>query len=224
MPAIHPKPDSKGTVVTILNPSRPTGRSSWTDPSRVARATPDQRMPAIINGIPIMRAMPPTGCQGWEELVVARSARSTKPLRTGKKQASAGAVVVEPDRRVWLVEPTNGFWGYVRTFPKGTETPGYSLAATAAKEVFEETGLLVEIGPPLIDVERSKSVCRYFLACRIDGDPSDMGWESQAVCLVPLAELSKMLPSRYDRPMVKKLMRTLKARRPPWRPFQPQFR
>jgi hypothetical protein len=45
----------------------------------------------------------------------------------------------------------------------------------AAKEIFEETGLLVEIGPFLFDAVRSRSVCRYFLARRISGDPSDMG-------------------------------------------------
>ena len=208
----HPKSDSKGRVVVIVNPSQPTDPASWGDPSGVARATPGYTMPAIINEIPITRAMPPTGFKSWENLVVDRSARSMKPLKlTPGKKASAGAVIHEPDGRVWLVEPTNGFWGYVRTFPKGTNEPHYSLAATAAKEVFEETGLLVEVGAPLIDTERSKSVCRYFLGRRIGGDPSDMGWETQAVCLVPLAQLLKMLPSEYDTPIVKELMMTLKA-------------
>jgi ADP-ribose pyrophosphatase YjhB (NUDIX family) len=99
----------------------------------------------------------------------------------------------------------------VRTFPKGTRKPGYSLAATAAKEAFEETGLLVEIDVPFIDAPRSKSVCRYFLARRFGGDPSDMGWETQAVCLVPLAQLPEILPSEFDTPIVEKLMVTLNA-------------
>jgi 8-oxo-dGTP pyrophosphatase MutT (NUDIX family) len=63
---------------------------------------------------------------------------------------------------------------------------GLSLAANAAKEVFEETGLLIEVGQPLIDTERTASVCRYFLGQRIGGDPSNMGWEAQAVCLTPV--------------------------------------
>ena len=92
----------------------------------------------------------------------------------------------EPDGRVWVFEPTNKFGGYVRTSPKGTVVSGRSLAANAAKEVFEETGLLIEVGQPLIDTERTASVCRYFLGQRIGGDPSNMGWEAQAVCLTPV--------------------------------------
>jgi hypothetical protein len=87
---------------------------------------------------------------------------------------------------VWVFEPTNKFGGYVRTSPKGTVVSGLSLAANAAKEVFEETGLLIEVGQPLIDTERTASVCRYFLGQRIGGDPSNMGWEAQAVCLTPV--------------------------------------
>jgi ADP-ribose pyrophosphatase YjhB (NUDIX family) len=91
-------------------------------------------------------------------------------------------------------------------FPKGTKEHQYSLAATAAKDVYEETGLLVEIESQLIDVERSETVCRYFLAQRINGDPTDMGWETQAVCLVPIDLLRQLLPSEYDRPIVDMLV------------------
>ena len=108
-----------------------------------------------------------------------------------------------------LVEPTNSYWGYVRTFPKGTRKPGYSLAATAAKEAFEETGLLVEIDVPFIDAPRSKSVCRYF--SRAGLWRSLYGLEDLAVCLVPLAQLPEILPSEFDTPIVEKLMVTLNA-------------
>ena len=144
--------------------------------------------------------------------MVERSPRNIQPLKLKPgKAASAGAIIREPDGRIWLVEPTNKFFGYERTFPKGTKEPHCSLAATAAKEVFEETGLLVEIGSFLIDVDRTASVCRYFLGHRIDGDPSEIGWETQAVCLVPLAQLSEMLPHECDKPIVEALMMTLSA-------------
>ena len=197
--AIHLKRDSKGRVVTILEPSQATEASTWADAQRVATATPGSAIPVSINGIKVTHPIAPVGPQGWEKLVVDRGVLASSPLqlKPGKK-ASAGAVVLEPDGRVWLVEPTNRFWGYERTFPKGANESGYSLSATAAKEVFEETGLLVEIGPLLIDVERTNSICRFFIGYRVGGDPSEMGWESQAVCLVPLRLLSEMLKSKYD--------------------------
>jgi 8-oxo-dGTP pyrophosphatase MutT (NUDIX family) len=54
------------------------------------------------------------------------------------ERAAAGAVVMEPDGRLWLVAPSNGFGGYLATFPKGRVEPGISLQATAIREVWEE--------------------------------------------------------------------------------------
>ena len=74
----------------------------------------------------------------------------------------------------------------------------------------------------------SPAILRYFLSRRIGGDPSDMGWETQAVCLVPvavLAEQEEMLPSEYDRPILLELLNWLSSKSLPltWstNPFSP---
>jgi hypothetical protein len=54
-------------------------------------------------------------------------------------------------------------------------------------------------------VERSTSVTRYYRAKRVGGDPTDMGWESQAVNLVPRKELVNHLKNKYDMPLVNAL-------------------
>ena len=55
------------------------------------------------------------------------------PFPETRKKRAAGAVIVEPDGRVWLCEPTNHHGRYQRTFPKGTRDAGWSLEATAAR-------------------------------------------------------------------------------------------
>lgn len=48
---------------------------------------------------------------------------------------------------------------------------------------------MVELVAFLCDVARSQSFTRYYRARRMGGTPSAMGWESQAVLLVPRAHL-----------------------------------
>ena len=57
----------------------------------------------------------------------------------------------------------------------------------------------------LIDVKRSQSYTRYYLAERVGGNPADMGWESQAVALVPQLQLLQVLNSSNDHPIVEAL-------------------
>lgn len=114
------------------------------------------------------------------------------------KDSAAGAVVVEADGRIWVIAPTNGYGGYLRTFPKG-RLNGMSPHGTAVKEVFEETGLRVELTGYLCDAIRSVTIARYYLARRLGGSPAAMGWESQAVLLVPPVQLSKVLQHPNDK-------------------------
>lgn len=62
---------------------------------------------------------------------------------------SAGAVITDEAGRVLLVqrgkEPQKGLW----SLPGGRCEPGESLAQTVAREVWEETGLRVHVGPEL---------------------------------------------------------------------------
>jgi 8-oxo-dGTP pyrophosphatase MutT (NUDIX family) len=165
---------------------------------------PDGPEPPILNTVPLTPAQPPSSMAGWATLVRAPSRQnSPPPFPKSWKKRAAGAVIFEPDGRVWLYEPTNHYCGYQQTFPKGTVGAGDSFEATAAREAFEETGLLVEIGAFLIDSDRSLSVTRFFLGHRIGGCPSAMGWEAQAVWLVPMADLHTHAASGYDAPVIR---------------------
>lgn len=66
---------------------------------------------------------------------------------------AASAVITDAHGRVLLVlrgkEPQKGRW----SVPGGSVEPGETLPAAAAREVFEETGLIVEIGRELWVVE-----------------------------------------------------------------------
>ena len=66
---------------------------------------------------------------------------------------AVGAFVFDGDR-VLLIErghpPGEGLW----TVPGGRQEPGETLAQAVAREVREETGLVVEVGPLACDVER----------------------------------------------------------------------
>ena len=63
-----------------------------------------------------------------------------------KDVLAAGAVVFRPGKRVLLVHrPRYDDW----SFPKGKLDPGEHATAAAVREVEEETGLHVRLGPPL---------------------------------------------------------------------------
>jgi len=143
---------------------------------------------------------PPANRIEWQDLGKGLDLEDPPFEAMGLKPA-AGAVVVEPDGRVWLVAPTNAFGGGTATFPKG-QANGMDLRATALKEVFEEAGLRVEIITHLVDVTRSTTRTRYFLARRTGGNPADMCWESQAVMLAPVKDLRSLLNRSVDHQVV----------------------
>ena len=162
-------------------------------------------MPAAIHAVPVTAWRDaPQGSAGWEAL--ARSLvfpEPPMPQAAGKKPA-AGVVTIEPDGRVWVVAPTNGFGGYAHTFPKG-KLDALSTHATAIKETWEESGLRVELTGFLCDSVRSTSVTRYYLARRVGGDPAAMGWESQAVLLVPADKLDALVKHPNDAPLLARI-------------------
>jgi ADP-ribose pyrophosphatase YjhB (NUDIX family) len=162
-------------------------------------------MPQRLNGISVTSWSPPTNRSEWARL--AEETPFYEPTFDAKGlKPAAGAVVVESDGRVWLVAPTNGSVRYQNTFPKGTVDEPLSLKATALKEVFEESGLRVELFEHLIDVTRSSSRTRYYLARRVGGSPADMGWESQCARLVPLESMKGLLNRREDHEVVERLV------------------
>jgi len=183
----HPFPDEFGAPVLIRQPSIPTPAATWAAPDALATVTPGGPLPAALNGIPFAPAPCPPACTP----ACAAPAEPPFALPPGFR-AAAGAVIVEPDGRIWLVAPTNGFGGYAATFPKGRVDPGAALAATCVREAWEEAGLVIEPTAFLADVRRTQTYSRYYLARRIGGTPAAMGWETQAVHLVPAALLHEV--------------------------------
>ena len=202
----HPRRNDQDLPVRLLKPSLPTDPGAWADATALALVAPEGPMPAALNGVAFAPwPQVPEDMAAWEALA------STMPLveepffdaLKGFKKA-AGVVVREADGRVWVVAPSNAFGGYRATFPKGT-MGGKSPKATALVEAFEETGLQVRLSRFLVDVQRSTSYTRYFLGERLGGNPAAMGWESQAVMLVPVALLGQVLNSPRDLPIIEAL-------------------
>lgn len=206
-PVVHPKPDDAGQSVIIRSPSKATALLSWSEPHGKAVATPGGKMPADLNGRALCPwATAPTSAQEWEQL--AKQGHVDEPVFDAPAglDPAAGVVVVEPDGRIWLVSPTNRFGGYELTFPKG-RTEGKSLQATAICEAYEEAGLLVKLLRHLVDVKRTQTYTRYYLAERIGGSPADMGWESQSVMLVHRTLLDQENLAEVDRQVIQTLPR-----------------
>ncbi len=195
----HPRPNDHGQAVTLHAPSQATPLPTWHDPAAMACVVPGGPMPEELHGVPFEHWFAASATtQEWEEL--AKRHWIQEPafvVPAGLSRTAAGAVVRETDGRIWLVAPSNQFGGYKATFPKGT-MEGKSAQATALIEVFEESGLQIRLQRHLVDVRRSASYTRYYLAERIGGHPADMGWESQAVMLVPANQLMDHLNNPHD--------------------------
>lgn len=206
MTVYHPKRNDKGELVEIRHPSQPTPLAAWLDPAAVATVVPGGPMPAALNGVPFANwTEVPDHLQGWQALP---GQEVTEPdfVPHAWKDAAAGVVVEEADGRTWLFAPSNRYGGYTTTFPKGRVEQGLSLPASAFKEAFEESGLRVALTGFLADTERSQTRTRYYLARRLGGNPADMGWESQAVHLVPRERLAGFLTNPNDLPLLKALL------------------
>lgn len=204
-PIVHPQTDDSGNDVVVKAPSRATTPETWTDPMAVATFTPGGATPGSLNGVEFGPWLDvPTDEDEWEE-VEGTKPDLDEPMWDPAKEPAAGVVIEEPDGRIWVVHPTNSFGGYRATFPKGHQEVGMSLQASAIKEAYEEAGLQVEITGFLGDVDRTTTTCRYYRARRVGGTPRDMGWESQAVSLVPRAQLYSVLNMPTDHPMAERL-------------------
>lgn len=56
-----------------------------------------------------------------------------------------------------------------------------------------------------MNVKRSQRYTCYYLAERVGGNLEDMGWEPQAVMLVPKAQLAKVVVHPNDAPTLEEL-------------------
>ena len=127
---------------------------------------------------------------------------------------AAGVVTFRPGREVLLVHrPKYDDW----SFPKGKLDSGEHPTAAAVREVAEETGLHVRLGPPLPDQRYpvgggTKTV--HYWAGRVVGDDDVSGYrpndEVDDVAWVPVAEVPDRLSYDHDRDT---LAAALKVRR-----------
>ena len=203
MPIYHPRPDEHGKPVLLKSPSRATPLACWSDATTVVTVTPESEVPAELNGVRFddWRDVP-IAEEDWNNVDGQCSINEPAFRPPLGKMPAAGVVVEEADGRFWLVAPSNAFGGYMATFPKGRIEGHVSLQASAIREAYEETGLKVRITGFLADSNRTKSYTRYYLAERISGNPALMGWESQAVHLVPREALEVFLTHANDLPLL----------------------
>jgi len=116
---------------------------------------------------------------------------------------AAGVVVWRPGREVLLVHrPRYDDW----SFPKGKLDPDETAPVAAVREVREETGLDVRLGPPLPDQEYAvgagHKVVHYWVGWAADDDDVSgypPNHEVDAVAWVPLDEARGRLSYRRDR-------------------------
>jgi 8-oxo-dGTP pyrophosphatase MutT (NUDIX family)/phosphohistidine phosphatase SixA len=130
----------------------------------------------------------------------------------GKDVLAAGAVVFRPGKRVLLVHrPRYDDW----SFPKGKLDPGEHVVAAAVREVAEETGLHVRLGPPLTGQRypngggRTKAVS-YWVG-RVVGDDDVSRYRPNAeiddVAWVPYDEALDRLTYEHDRDTLREAYR-----------------
>lgn len=194
----HPQPDEHGRKLRLHAPSCEANLASLADPQASLTFIPGSACAGVLGGVGLLPCTQPDVERAHQAASAGPGVAEPPFLLPAGKRAAAGAVVMEPDGRLWLVAPSNGFGGYQATFPKGRVEPGASLQATAIKEVWEESGLLVALTAWLGDFSRTQTFTRFYLARRIGGHPADMGWESQAVHLATPARARQLLNRDTD--------------------------
>lgn len=169
---------------------------------------PDGPLPQRLNGVEVSAwTNIPSDRNGWDLLAQQEAEFFAEPpmVSVAGKSPASGAVVLEADGRVWVISPSNAFGGYVNTFPKGKIDLGIGPRANALKEAYEECGLKVALTGFLCDAVRGTSVTRYYTARRVGGHPGTMGWETQAVHLVPAGQLAAFASHPNDKPILQAL-------------------
>ncbi len=98
---------------------------------------------------------------------------------------------------------SDSVWG----LPKGTPDKGETIEETALREVREETGLLVEIGPRLGTIEywftasgrRYHKHVHHWLMSPVGGDLADHDYEFDEVAWVPIIEAKQRVTYPNER-------------------------
>lgn len=129
-----------------------------------------------------------------------------QPARRHADVLAAGAVVTRKGGDVVLVHrPKYDDW----SFPKGKLDPGEHVTAAAVREVAEETGLHIRLGPPLraqrYQIENGEPRLKrvYYWVGRVVGDDDVSSYrvndEIDEVVWLPIEEARRRLQYDYDR-------------------------
>jgi len=203
---LHPKADAKGRSVVITHPHPPGPEANWFTSDQIATFLPAGPTPPMLHGVPFAPWRDaPTTLQQWRAVAGQKGDLDEPPFDAQGKEPAAGLIIVEPDGRIWVVCPTNRFADCVACFPKGRADEGLSLQVTAIKETYEESGLRVEITGLVGDFSGLITQARFYTARRVGGTPADMGWESQAVLLVPRNQLAAVVNLPRDQEIARLL-------------------
>ncbi|MBI5948425.1 MAG: NUDIX hydrolase [Chloroflexi bacterium] len=137
-----------------------------------------------------------------------------------KDAVSAGGVVWRRDPRgdvevVLCGRTAAKLWG----LPKGTPDTGETLEATALREVQEETGLLVELGPPLGTIDywfvaagaRYHKVVHHWLMSPTGGDVALHDHEFDDVRWFPIRDARRALTYDNERDILARAEPILRA-------------
>ncbi len=145
----------------------------------------------------------------------ARGSRSSPPAKVLPDVVAAGAVVVRNGKQVLVVHrPRYNDW----SFPKGKLDRGEHALTAAVREVQEETGVKVRLGPPLPDqrysMGRRMKTVHYWVGEAIDDDDISTYWPNKEIDdlkWVSIRKAPELLTYAHDRRTLRKSLR----KRPP---------
>lgn len=158
----------------------------------------------VVNGIPLQTS-DPNHYQTTSDSPNFKEPGWFSHLKGANRKS--GAIVLEPDGRMWMYEPKNHYAGTKNTFAKGGLEPDLTSQQNAIKEAREELGLQIKIIDHLGDFSHAtgqsarksdKAVIRHYVAVRTGGAPWDAHWEADKVKLLTPDDARKLANKQRD--------------------------
>ncbi len=135
--------------------------------------------------------------QVWANMLQLRDKSPTtarvEQRRRPRKRHAYGGVVFDAAGRILLREPSGHFGGYTWTFPKGRPQPGEEPAATARREVLEETGIATTIVAELPGSFAGETTENTYFLMLLDRDTGRQPAETAAIRWATEAEARRLI-------------------------------